>query len=250
MRVLIIEDELPARDKLETLLRGLIPDLTIVGKIGSVKESIAFFNKGQHPDLAFVDIHLSDDHSFEIFRSVEVGCPVIFTTAYDKYLLESLEFNSIDYILKPITLDRLRLSLKKVSELERHFTKSHTDKLLQYLEGHQVQRERLLARKGLEFMAVPLEEIAYIFSEHKVTFLRDKSGQRYTLDKNLTELESTLDKARFFRINRKYIAAAEAIDRFKPDNGKLRVYLKPTVDDEVHVSKEQAAEFKKWISGE
>src|SRR5690242_10915261 len=121
MNVVIIEDELPARAKLEEMLKQLWPETNVMAKLGSVKESLQWLSQNPTPDLAFVDIQLSDDHSFEIFRKHPVPCPVIFTTAFDKYLLESFEFNSIDYLLKPITEEKLKRSLDKVRKLERHF---------------------------------------------------------------------------------------------------------------------------------
>src|SRR3990170_7730342 len=121
MRVLIIEDELPARAKLEDMLKRLQPNAAVVACLGSVKDSLQWLATNEHPDVAFVDIQLSDDHSFEIFRVYPVKFPVIFTTAYDKYLLESFEFNSIDYLLKPITEEKLKRSLDKVRNLEKHF---------------------------------------------------------------------------------------------------------------------------------
>ncbi len=122
MRVLIIEDELPARAKLEDMLKKLQPDAMVVARLGSVAETIRWLTANTHPDLAFVDIQLSDDHSFEIFRQHPVKFPVIFTTAYDKYLLESFEFNSIDYLLKPITEEKLGPFINKNQKFGKSFS--------------------------------------------------------------------------------------------------------------------------------
>src|SRR5689334_15354712 len=117
MKVIIIEDELLAQHKLEAMLFSIDPAIEILAKLSSVKASIQWLSNNPSPDLAFVDIQLSDDHSFEIFRIHPIQFPVIFTTAYDKYLLESFEFNSIDYLLKPITEEKLIRSLDKVKKL-------------------------------------------------------------------------------------------------------------------------------------
>src|SRR6188768_3260973 len=161
MRVLIIEDELPARAKLEDMLKKLQPDATVVARIGSVAETIKWLAANTHPDLAFVDIQLSDDHSFEIFRRYAVKFPVIFTTAYDKYLLESFEFNAIDYLLKPITQEKLKRSLEKIQKLEQHF-QSNILKLIQQQPAS--AKSRIVARKGTEFIALNLDEVAYFFT--------------------------------------------------------------------------------------
>jgi DNA-binding LytR/AlgR family response regulator len=243
MRVLIIEDELPARAKLEDMLKKLQPDATVVARLGSVAETIKWLNTNTHPDVAFVDIQLSDDHSFEIFRHHAVKFPVIFTTAYDKYLLESFEFNSIDYLLKPITEERLARSLTKIRNLEKHFLQGNFFKLI-YAER---PKNRIIGKKGTEFIALELEEIAYFFTAHKIVFLRDFSGRQLIMDKTLAEIEEQLDKTKFFRLNRKFIVQLKAIERFKPDKGKIRIFLKPEMKEEIHVSKETAPEFRAWV---
>lgn len=257
MNVLIIEDELPARAKLKSMLSAIDPNMNVVAELGSVAESVAWLSAHPEPELAFVDIQLSDDHSFEIFRRHAVRFPVIFTTAYDKYLMESFEFNSIDYLLKPITEEKLRRSLDKVKRLEQHFVQGsimkfiqkerNPDNRLSSAEGYGGGRDRLVARKGTEFIALNIEEVAYFFTDHKIVFVRDVQGRQMIVDKNLGELETELSGRSFFRINRKFLASQKSIDRFKPDNGKILVFLKPEMKEEVHVSKESAPEFRKWI---
>src|ERR1700754_373790 len=154
MNVLIIEDELPARAKLKSMLSIIQPNLNVVAELGSVEESLAWLNGNSEPDLAFVDIQLSDDHSFEIFRRQRVSFPVIFTTAYDKYLLESFEFNSVDYLLKPITEEKLRKSLDKVKRLEKHFLQGSISKMI---TEDRSTTERIIARKGTEFIALNID---------------------------------------------------------------------------------------------
>lgn len=244
MNVLIIEDELPARAKLESMLSVIQPDMKIVATLGSVDESLAWLNSNPEPDLAFVDVQLSDDHSFEIFRRHPVRFPVIFTTAYDKYLMQSFEFNSVDYLLKPITEEKLRRSLDKIRRLEQHFLQGSIMKLIR---DDKSSRNRIVARKGTEFIALNMDDVAYFFTEHKIVFVRDFNGRQMIVDKNLGELEAELSTRSFFRINRKFLASQKAIDRFKPDNGKIQVFLKPEMKEDVHVSKETAPEFRKWI---
>lgn len=243
MRILIIEDELPARAKLEEMLKKLQPDARIIARLGSVKDSLEWLKANDHPDAAFVDIQLSDDHSFEIFRKSDVRFPVIFTTAYDKYLLESFEFNSIDYLLKPVTEEKLKRSLDKIKNLERHFLHGNISKLI---HGER-PKSRIVGKKGTEFIALEFDEAAYFFTEHKIVFVRDFSGRQLILDKPLAEIEAQLDKEKFFRLNRKFIAQLKSIERFKPDNGKIRIFLKPEMKEEIHVSKETAPLFREWI---
>lgn len=246
MRVLIIEDELLAQQKLETLLKELNPSIHVVGKLSSVKDSVTWLLSNPAPDLAFVDIQLSDDHSFEIFRTFPVNFPVVFTTAFDKYLLESFEFNSIDYLLKPISREKLKRPLDKLLTLEQHFLQGNLSRLVNSEKSTSV--ERIIARKGTEFVALTTDDIAYLFTEHRIVFVKDFESRQLIVDKNLSELESILDPGKFFRINRKYIANIKAIEKFKPDNGKIQIFFRPEVKEEVHVSKETAPDFRKWIS--
>jgi DNA-binding LytR/AlgR family response regulator len=242
MNVIVIEDEPPARAKLEAMLHAIDSKIKIIARLGSVGESLIWLKENREPDLAFVDIQLSDDHSFEIFRKHPIRFPVIFTTAFDKYIMESFEFNSIDYLLKPITEEKLVRSLEKVKLLKQHFLQENISNLIH----HPTSLSRIVARKGTDFVALNTEEVAYFFSEHKVTFVRDFTGRQLMVDKNLAELESSLDK-NFFRLNRKYIANQKAIERFKPDSGKIQIFLKPEMKEEIFVSKETAPEFRKWI---
>lgn len=247
MRVIVIEDELLAQAKLEAMLQSLDKSIEIVAKITSVKDALEWLSANPSPDLAFVDIQLSDDHSFEIFRKHPVIFPVIFTTAYDKYVLESFEFNSIDYLLKPITEEKLKHSLEKVKNLEHHFLHGNVLKLIQ--QAALPRKNRIVARKGNEFIALELEDVAYFYTEHKIVFVRDFAGRHLIVDKNLGELEGSLDPQIFFRLNRKFIVRSKAIERFKPDNGKIRIYLNPEMKSDIHVSKETAPAFRLWMNG-
>ena len=248
MKVLIIEDELLAQAKLEGMLLSIDKTIEIQAKLGSVKETVQWLNQNPCPDLAFVDIQLADDHSFEIFRRFQVQFPVIFTTAYDKYLLDSFEFNSIDYLLKPITEEKLKRSLTKLKKLEQYFLQGNILKLIS--QAAPKLQDRIVAKKGTEFIALNWSEIAYFFTEHRIVFVKDFTGRQLIIDKNLSEIESNLDQKQFFRINRKFIANINAIEKFKPDNGKIRIFLKPEMKEEIHVSKETAPEFRKWIGAE
>lgn len=248
MKVIILEDELLAQAKLEAMLLSLDPGIRVLARLGSVKDTLAWLSQNAPPDVAFVDIQLADDHSFEIFRKYPVQFPVVFTTAFDKYLLESFEFNSIDYLLKPITEEKLKRSLTKLKKLEQHFVQGNIMKLIGQVNAP--GKDRIVVKKGTEFIALTLDEIAFFFTEHRIVFVKDMVGHQFIVDKTLGEIEADLDRKKFFRINRKFIAHINSIEKFKPDNGKIRVYLKPEMKEEIHVSKETAPDFRKWIGAE
>lgn len=244
MTILIVEDELPARARLIHMLKKLEPEITIAAQLGSVKETIAWLRSNVPPDLAFFDIHLSDDHSFSIFDSCETVFPIVFTTAYDQYLLESFEYNSIDYLLKPVTESKLRRALEKMKRLQTHFNSRNLAAVKSRKVG---PAERIVARKGADFIALDPDAVAYFFTHHKIVFVKDQTGRMLIVDRTLAELEEMLKAHNFFRLNRKFLVHANAIDKYRSDNGKILVQLRPPVDEPVHISKETAPHFRTWI---
>ncbi|MEO9803232.1 MAG: LytTR family DNA-binding domain-containing protein [Reichenbachiella sp.] len=248
MRILIIEDEPLATQKLEALLMSIDPKNEIVGRLESVKETIAWLDANNSPDLAFVDVQLTDQNSFEIFRKRQTQFPIIFTTAYDKYILESFEYNTLDYLLKPIQEPRLRKALEKIETLESHFFQNKLGQFLKPSSG-KTAKERFIVKRGIDYLSIQAKEVAYFFSEHKIVFLKDKKGNNFIMDRTLRELESDLDQKYFFRANRKYIVNISAIHKFKSDHGKVQLELIPEAQEDILVSKENAPAFRKWIAG-
>lgn len=250
MNIIIIEDEKPALEKLRLQLNNYPYPINVLATLSGVQESVSWLSENVHPDLIFCDIALSDGISLDIFRQATVKCPVIFITAYDDYLLEAFELNSIDYLLKPVSQERLFVAMNKYFQLKEHFAGNYAGLADYYVAGQQ-QKTRYLVKKGVSYSTVKLEDIAYFISEHKITFLIDKAGNKFILDKTLQELESELPKSDFFRINRKYISNISAISKFKPyTKGKILVELVPVVGEEIIVSSENAAAFKLWVSGD
>jgi len=119
MKVLIVEDEPQAAERLTTLLQELKPEAQVLAKLDTVKRAVAWLKGNPTADLAFFDIQLADGLSFEIFEQVEVKCPIIFTTAYNEYALKAFKVNSIDYILKPVDKDELKAAFLKYDHLVR-----------------------------------------------------------------------------------------------------------------------------------
>jgi DNA-binding LytR/AlgR family response regulator len=245
MNVLIIEDELPARAKLIQMLHEISDDINIVGETGSVVESVAWFLLNPPPDIAFIDIQLSDDQSFEIFRQIHVRCPVVFTTAYDKYVMESFAYNTIDYLLKPVTATKLSQAIEKIKNLEKHFLQRQVMHFLADPSDKKIRR--IIGKKGAEFVTLELQDVAYFYTEYKVVFVRDLNGRTLLVDNTLTELEGMLSGHDFFRINRKFLASPKSIERFRSDNGKVLVTMSPPMKESIHVSKETAPEFRRWM---
>jgi len=214
-----------------------------------VAETLQWLSQNPAPDLIFMDIQLSDGACFEILRRHPVRCPIIFATAFDEFLLEAFESNGIDYLLKPIRPERLAAAVEKYRRLREHFTAGN-QALLDALERRPGPRQRVLVRKGLDFIPAEADNIAYIFTSDKLVSLVTDTGVRYMLDRPLAEMESELDRARFFRANRAWLVRIDAVVRCRPwGKGKLLLELRPPVENEVVVSQERAAAFRAWLGG-
>jgi DNA-binding LytR/AlgR family response regulator len=247
IRILVVEDENPAREKLITAILACAPEADIVGATSSIAETVSWLRTNAQPDLIFLDIQLSDGVSFEVFRRVPVTCPVIFATAFDEYILEALQENGIDYLLKPVRTERVAAALDKFRRLRAHFTADYAP-LAKSLAREPKRRDRLLVRKGIDFVSVKTGDIAYLFTRDKLVFLMTRSGVRYMLDRPLAELESELDGSLFFRANRAYLVSADSVARCRAyGKGRLLLDLRPAPEDEIIVSQERAAAFREWL---
>lgn len=251
LRIVIIEDEQPAIENLVHELNTVTDDYSIVSQLRSVEESIHWFNtKEADIDLIFLDIHLSDGLSFNIFKSVNITTPIVFTTAYDKYLLNSMEYNGIDYLLKPISQEKLKHTLTKFRNLKTHFTNNYLQLLNQpNSEKNSVLKDRITVRKGIEFQSIKTEDVAFFYTEHKLVFLVDKDGKKFMAHTaNLTDLMLQLHKRMFYRANRKYIVNINFIKKYKPlDRVKIEVDLSVPVSESIVISQENTSSFKDWI---
>jgi DNA-binding LytR/AlgR family response regulator len=251
MNAIIIEDELPAQTTLSHMLAKSAFDVNVQAILGSVKEGIKYFSENRTPDIIFSDIQLTDGLSFEIFNSTSISVPVIFISGYDKYLVEALEFNGIDYLLKPVDKTDLDKSLLKYSMLQKHFLSNPppVQKFAEYF--FEKKRSRIIVKKGTENVIMKIDDVAAFYSENRLVYAIDKSGKKFLTDKNLGELEQKLDQSIFFRANRQYIVNINFIRGYKSfEKVKLKVELTlPETNHSMIVSQEAAPHFRRWVSG-
>jgi two-component system LytT family response regulator len=121
MKILIVEDEEPAAERLAQLVKEIEPEAVVRGPIDTVSATIEHLATNPAYDLILLDIQLADGKSFTVFDECEVVTPVIFTTAYDEYALKAFELNSIDYLLKPVNKEKLKSSLEKLKKLKEYY---------------------------------------------------------------------------------------------------------------------------------
>ncbi|MFK7991014.1 MAG: LytR/AlgR family response regulator transcription factor [Sandaracinaceae bacterium] len=243
-RVLLIEDEPPALARLEGYVEGH-PATEVVGTAGSIESAYAWLSDHPAPDLVFADIELADGKSFLLFERWRPTCPVIFCTAFDEHVLEALGWNGIDYVLKPLREPRVHEAIDKYVALKRHFTgpgpNAYRGERLRY-------RRRLLVKRRSEFVALPVESIAYVTTEHKLSVVVLDSGERHLLDRSLSELEAELAPDMFFRASRQYLVHIDAVTGFEPaGKGRLEVMVTPRPGRPVQVSQPNAASFRAWL---
>lgn len=248
MKVVIIEDETLAAERLEKMLKESVLDITIVAEITSVESSVAWL-KENSVDLIFLDIQLTDGLSFSIFDGIEVKTPIIFTTAYDQYAIKAFELNSISYLLKPIKKRDLENSLQKYQSLKSAYSIDF-EALLSTIKGKGEYKKRFLVQIADKYKKVETGDIAYFFALEKSVFFRTTERQTYPLDITLDQVEKVIDPELFFRINRKYIVNINAISNMISwSKRRIKVELRPAMDDNVDtiVSMERYSEFKKWL---
>ena len=252
MKAVIIEDEEVAAQALALLLEELYPDVTVPATLQSVEESVEWLQTHPAPDLLFMDIHLSDDSAFAIFDRAQVSCPVIFTTAYDRYALRAFEVNSIDYLLKPIHPADLRRAIEKYRNLSG--TKGLDSSILPALferirKEKAVYKSYLLVSDREKLIPLAVRDIAYIYIDIKAVVAITYDKCRHYLTPSLDELMEQLEPAAFYRANRQYIIARAAIKDVSTWFGnKLAVNLTIPVPEKIYVSKARAKEFKEWLT--
>ena len=254
MTILIIEDEEPAYKRLQKMLKELEPGHTLLDQIVSVSSAVKWFKENDAPDLIISDIQLSDGISFEIFKQVDIKCPVIFTTAYDQYAIEAFKVNSIDYLLKPVKKEELEKAVTKFKALTPATAAPAIDinKLLQSLQPAGTDyKKRFVVRYGEHIKTIDIEEVVYFYTEDKATFLCTKDARRFVVDFNLDTLDSMLDPKIFFRINRQYIISIHSIaEMFAYSKSRVLIKLNPPSKHETIVSTERSADFKHWLGDE
>lgn len=249
MKVIIIEDEMLSAEHLELLLKRIDSEISIIGIFDSVKKSITEFEKGLKADLLFVDIHLADGLSFEIFSKISIETPVIFTTAFDEYAIQAFKVNSIDYLLKPIGLSELQVAVDKFKKWNLVNQKSLLEQLSHlYSSFNKQYKTRFMVKMGDQIVSIKAEDILHFIADDGIVLLMSKDVKRYPVDFTLDQIDEMLDPTVFFRINRKVIININAIQKVTSYfNSRLKVNAIQLSDDSAIVSRDRVSEFKMWL---
>ena len=248
MKAVIVEDELIAAQNLQRLIQQVDSDIEVIVVLQSVEETIEWFMLHPAPQLVFMDIHLADGSSFSIFEKVEISCPIIFTTAYDEYALKAFEVNSIDYLLKPISLKNFERALSKFRSMVA--AKDDNSELISHLlatfkQTKEAFKSNFLIPHKDKFIPLAVSKIACLYTENKMVNIVTDDQQIYNIDSSLEDLGNQLNPTLFFRANRQYIVSHKAIKDISIWFGsKISINLYVNVPDKIIVSKARVSEFK------
>jgi DNA-binding LytR/AlgR family response regulator len=251
MKLLIVEDEIMAAERLEEMVRRAIPGVELLGILDSISSAVKWFGGDDNPDLAFFDIQLADGLSFEIFEQTKVSCPVIFTTAFDEYALKAFKVNSIDYLLKPIDDNELHDAIQKYHNLYKShgvtgIPEGSIDNVIKLLTRQ--YKSRFVVRVGERIRSIPVDEIQCFYSMEKANYIQTVEDRHYTIDHSLEQVESLVDPLKFFRVSRKFILALDAIQEIiSHSNSRLRVVLNHKTEEDIIVAREKVKSFKQWL---
>jgi DNA-binding LytR/AlgR family response regulator len=251
MHILIIEDEKPAAAQLSRLLLREMPSAEISGPLVSVQESTNWFASNPQPDLIFLDIHLADGPSFDIFKDAQLTAPIVFCTAFDQYALDAFKLNSIDYLLKPVEPEELKRALAKFEAQHKQQPPISKELLINLLDKTEKQyKTRFVVKVGTRLLAIETSKIDFFYSAEKASFLQTNDGKSYVLEHSLDKLESLVDPAKFFRINRQYLIRYEAIEEVRSYSAsRYKITLRHCADGDVLISRDRTSSFKEWLDG-
>ena len=214
-----------------------------------MNESVTWLRSNPSPDLIFLDIQLADGNSFQIFECINVDAPIIFTTAYDQYAIDAFRVNSIDYLLKPITAGAVARALEKFVRLNNQPGNSPVRDMEQLLCNREYAR-RILVPYRDKILPIKTDSVAYFYATSGVTTMHTMDGKSYRLDKSLDSLMQRLNPNDFCRANRQFILSKDVVENITVwFDSRLKIDLIIQPEEPVYISKNKAAEFKKWIEG-
>ena len=247
--VLIIEDEMPAAQRLKRMLEELDPSIRILGILESVSASVTWLRDHSPPDLMMLDIQLADGLSFDIFKKIHIDSFVIFTTAYDEYAIKAFELNSIDYLLKPVDKEKMEHALEKYKKISPPQRPIDIQALMEAMDHSRKRyKERFAVNVGTKIKSIETSQIAYFYSMEKSTFLCTVNDRHYPVDFALDNLEEVLDPSLFFRISRQYTINYHSIERINIlSKSRVALHTNPPTKEPLLVSTARTHQFRLWL---
>ena len=237
IQILIVEDEKWAFESLTEQLNELFGARIAIDGVTSVCDATQYLQKHK-VDLVFMDIHLADGLSFDIFKKTKVEVPVIFTTAYDNYAFEAFKNQGYAYLLKPFELEDLQAALSKID-----FVFAKAEEPVTY-------KSRFLVKFGNKMKTIVVQDVAFFMADDKILFGYTLEGDQVVIDDTLSSLMPKLSPQNFFQINRKFIININAIQEMvKIARGRIRLHMNAQPNDlEIVVSEDRSTDFQNWLN--
>lgn len=250
IKVLLIEDEIPARKKILRFLNDVNESVEIVAEIDTIEKAISFLKNNQ-VDVIFSDIELLDGQAFEIYQQVQVNCPIIFTTAYDQFWMNAFETNGIEYLLKPFSFERFQKAWNKFLKFHKNQDNELVSKLSQLLKNTQASnsyKKRFAINTTNGFYFLDFKNITLFSADEGVIFAHDTLGKKHLLTENtLKTIENQLDSSEIFKINRGEIVVKSYIEKVERySKNSLAVKIKGLYKHLI-VSQSNTPIFKIWL---
>ena len=247
---LIIDDEQLARERLKKLLAGFQKTFTIVGEAKNGNEAEKLIST-LHPDVIFLDIEMPGQTGFELLSKLKIIPIVIFCTAYEEYSLKAFDTNSVDYLVKPVRLERLQKTVDKISSLKNNFTSSNLLQAIQEIsEKKEVKKmTSITIKKGDKIIFEKLENVSHFEAEDKYVLVHTQNGKE-VIEQSLTKLENKLPDY-FIRVNRACIINSHFIKDFqKYFNSRYLITLKNNQRTTITSGRSYKESLKKWMEVE
>jgi len=248
MKAIVVEDSRLAREGLVRMLKDY-PQLTVVGQADHPSSALTLVNE-THPDVIFLDIHMPGGSGFELLEKLSYLPHIIFTTAYSEHAIRSFDFNTVDYLLKPISKERLTVAIDKLlartesnaAEDTEQPDKDKNQPVKDPLEAH----SKILVKDGDHCFLIQLDTIRYIESQKNYVQLFFENNKAF-VKKSLNSIEERLPKSLFFRVNRQFIVNLQEIRRIEESISDGYII---TMSDskELEISRRNAIELKELLS--
>jgi two-component system LytT family response regulator len=221
LRVLLVDDEEPARELLKEYLRATA-DVVVVAECRNGFEAVKAVAE-QKPDLVFLDIQMPKLDGFEVLELIGGDVAVVFVTAFDEHAIRAFEVNAVDYLLKPVSAERFAAALERVRKrFGTRAARMPVPELIAEARPKDEPLERILVRQGPSVHVIPAEALDYAVARDDYVGLHSK-GKEYLKQQTLAELEKSLDPRRFVRIHRSYLLNVARLSRLETDEGDAKV---------------------------
>src|SRR5262245_13005698 len=222
IRVAIVDDEALARAVLREYLAA-VPGVEVVAECANGFEAVKVVSE-QRPDLLLLDVQMPKLDGFEVLDLVGRDVAWLFVTAYDQYALKAFEVHAVDYLLKPFSAERLGEALDRARERLSKGERLPVSAVTKAARPANTHATRVLVRDGSRVHVLPVAKIAYVQAQDDyAAFLCD--GKEYLKEQTLTEVESSLDPAKFVRIHRSYLLNLDWLARVELDERENRIAI-------------------------